>query len=294
MKVKLIALLIFTLAAIQFSIAQDIEYAKINNSLPLFINGNNAKDDVGTNVLCSSIISSYSPALRPSYSFNPGKINILNGRSYGFIYNIPVKKMFQILYGLKMDRDSNQKPLTMRWPIPLPNSKIMFDAIDSSKLVYFLNGARIQENCMNIQFTCHQDISEERVRKKMIADLETCFNVKTGWEKRRKKCMVIRKSIHYFPTYKEGKIDATWGDSSLQINGISMERFVALMGDQKVFRNSDYPIVDKTGFKGKLGRIMIDSAFLDYNGLKQELVKFGLELTIEERDVPVVVIRAAD
>jgi thiol-disulfide isomerase/thioredoxin len=258
------------------------EYADITWSKPLFINGNVANKDVGQNVIFSSVITPYSPSMYPMVDFIDSQHNILNGRTQGVIAGRSLYDTFQFLYG----RDW----MEYHWVYPVPKTKILMRDVDTTKLVRIVNGIPRPENLYAIQVTAKNDIPISRIRKRMIADLEENFALKTGWEKQRKLCYVVSRTNSPLTVYKQGIDSLLIAGQTLNFNNISMQEFL----DRLVYYTSalkKYPVVDETNYHGKLGEIFLKSEMVDdYKTLAKELLKHGLQIAIMEREVDVLII----
>ena len=55
-------------------------------------------------------------------------------------------------------------------------------------------------------------------------------------------------------------------------------------------RNFPYPIVDESGFKGKLGEINLETDMTDIMQIGVTLSKYGLKFSLAKRDVDILVI----
>jgi len=255
------------------------EYVELNPSKPLFMNGNVGKKETGENAILSSVITPYSTDIYSSIDFGRWE-----NRSYGWIGSFPLKDMFRILYGDGTLADGSGTRV--------PNAQILLKMADSSKYVYEINEITRPENTYSIQFTAKRDMSVDHIKRKMITDLEQCFGLKSEWEKQLKKCLVISRSKSPITEYKKGSRQLDINYSSLNINNVTVKEFTdcLLMSLISYYKNFSYPIVDESGFKGKLGKISFEGNIKDYKKLGEMLDKYGLEFSIQEREVPVLVV----
>ncbi|WEK21343.1 MAG: hypothetical protein P0Y49_09335 [Candidatus Pedobacter colombiensis] len=305
MKIKIFALLLpaflFTSAWAQEKKTEtqfDEDWAKVIEGLPLFINGNIAKTDVGAKVAYSCLITPFSPALQPGYVFHTATENIQSKRSMGIIFNLPVKLFIQILYGHFYETDTVTK--SAYFPAPIPNARTVFKDIDSAALVVSVDGKKQWQNLYNIQFTSSKNIPTSVIRRHMISDIELQFGVKTYWEKQVKKCIVISRNGLPIPEYQKGDVEYKLGTDKNGQGGVSMNNvpLVQLINFMLVreFRNTDYPIVDETDFTKNLGKVSFSTKDpgLTFEKMRVNMAKFGFKFSIEEREVNMLVITKAN
>lgn len=252
----------------------EMDYGK-----PLFINGNfGPKNKTGSNIMLSTMITPYLPdVFSIAYVGASKKQNM----AWGFLGNYALKDMFRILYGKGGGV-----------ALAVPNSRVVFRNLDSSKYVMTLDGIIRQENRYTIQLIGKKYITTEDINKKMIADLELWFGLKTGWERQKKTCVVISRNNNPLPIIQSGKGVLRMGDTWFDVNYVTMEKLIDKIALHiGWFRNAPYPIVDETGFKGVLGAIRFKTdKVIDYQTLKEALAEHGLDLSIKERELDVMVI----
>ncbi len=318
MKFKMLIFAALCLLGINNSMAQSSGYSKerllemneiwqhkLNITLPLFINGNNIKDDVGANIAYSCIIAPFSPMLVARYTLFDSKMNLKNDRSGGFITNHSIKYIFMTLYGKSGMTDSIPSHFkdTLHhsyWPLStIPESRFSFRNIDTTKLVDILHGKFVDANQWTIQITSSTDIPEAEVRRQMINAMEQQFGLKSFLEKQKRKCWVISRNGLPIPEYSNSLTqiiltnNKTPGRGYVQINDIPMERFAWLI--HRKFQSTPYPIIDETGFKGHLGEIIFTTEEpLTLDNIAKHLTEFGMQMTLEDREVDVLVLTKAN
>ncbi len=269
-------------------------WGTMNGSLPFFINGNQPKDDVGANVVYSCIITPLSYGFPPGYYFWDSAKNKTNGRSGGYICNYSVKSILQVLYGNAAFYDSENNRYQ---PAQIPSSRTQFRNIDTTNLVNALNGVVVKENLYNIQLTSSKDVSEAEMKRQMCSAVELQFGLRTHIEKQRRKCIVLSRNSTPIPEYVEGERESRVGHSTgkgrISVNKIPFVELVNRLTNY--FGRSDYPIINKTGFNGPLGKISFftEDPKLTIENLKSNLAKFGIEVSVAESEIDVLVITRA-
>lgn len=277
----------------------DTLWANVKQWEPLYINGNNIKDDVGANVLYSFVISPFSPANYPTYYFNPATENIHNNRSVAWISNYPIKTMLQILYGSEpsIDPVSGFRLL----PAFVPHARVQFRNLDTTGLVFKVDdGEVIMKNRYNVQLTVTGNISKQQLKEQTIKNIEFQFGLKTFWEKQVKDCIVFsRNGLQLSETDSgeaENRMGSVKGKGMVSVNNIPVSEFIRrMLATHKIMMNTDYPIVDELSLKKNLGKIefQTNDPKLTFENMRDNLARFGIKLSIEKREVDILVITKA-
>lgn len=249
-------------------------FENIDRAKPLFMAGNHPTDEIGENILWSTVITPYSNRF-----LSVIHMASYNGSTFGYFGNQPLAWTLQVLYG----KGTDQRGM-------VPHSRLVFENIDSTKLVEEVDGVFMPENKFTFQATAKTGISINQLKKKMINDIETCFGLETGWKKRKRMCLVISRGVRPIHEYKEGASMLNVYSKFVYINNVTIPQLIDRLTLEGLYY-MDYPIVDETNFSGKLGRIEhTDTKTIDYRVLEKVLEKYGLYLTIQEREVDVLVI----
>lgn len=249
----------------------------------LYLAGNTGKKDSGQHIVFSSTITPYSPEIPGAAAITDGL-----GNTLGFFGNLSVKDMYRILFGRRHD-----------FNCAVPESRVLFKDIDSVRYVTRLNGALQEDNLYTIQVLANKFVSMDQMKKKMYSDLELYFNVRAYWGKQKKRCLVISRSKYPLTEYKEGK--STWlvygiAPDMYKFNKISIQNLIDIMERAATTLNIvEYPVIDETNFKGLLGNIedMKGDKQIDYQVLGEHLIKHGLQFSLQEREVDVLIITGA-
>lgn len=253
-------------------------YLDVKWSKPLFMKGNGGN---GEHAVYTSVLSKYTPGLTATAIFNHKK-----DHSYGVLSNGSVKDMVRFLYGTGRSDDGTL--LSKR----VPSSRVVFQT-DSADYVPYINGIRQQKNVYTLQITAGQDIPIEKMKAMMIADLLRNFQLKVTWEKQRKMCLVISQSNTPIKVYESGEKLAGIQDFKIGLNAVTIQEFTeTLININNFYYNLPYPIVNETNFEGKLGSIAVETNITDINKLSKALNKYGMRLSIAERETDVLVISA--
>lgn len=255
-------------------------------SKPLFINGNGVGADNGANAILTSIINPYSPDI-PTYAGFYSNDHL----SYGYISNHSILAMIRVLWGGEWHEWAADKT-----PVSFPAAKTIIEMNDSTKIINSKDGSRSSR--YTIQLRIAKNVSVENLQKKMLADLEEYFGFTTLKEKRTKKCLILSRNKQPLTIYQNGKKRDAITKFKLDINNVSVPQLLNLLGSRLASFNVNlgrYPIIDETNFKGLLGTINFDATNMeDINLVSQMLSTHGLEFSLQEREVDVLVIRDND
>lgn len=245
---------------------------------PLFVNGNGGNEETGGRILWSTMIKEYSLNIGSVLSFGTSK-----DLSYGILCNFPVKDMFRVLYG----KDQDEYGLTSRFPA----SRIEFRGVDSTSLVDRLNDIPTLRNSYTLQITARRAVPVNQIKQKMLAEIESYFGLKTKIEKQIKTCLVISRSNAPITAFKEGEKSIIVTDTRLELNQISIEYVFDYLSEMNsTFHNFPYPIINESRFDGKLGKITIETNISNYQALNKALEPHGFKLSLQNREVEVLVI----
>ena len=245
------------------------------------LDGNIIDETSVGNTIWSSVINPYNPAIRGFRLFRKTK-----EVTTGWIGNASIKTMFQALYG------SGQTGPSLNL---LENSRVVFRDIDSTKYVGRIKSRMkdsiMEGNLYSIQLRTSKDVSLEQVKKKMISDLEGCFGLKTIWEMQSIPCLVISRTKDFKENYDGSKKVKKRVANELEVNGLTMKEFISAFTPVFKHPNFEYPVLDETNFNGTLGKIHIQNTkTADIKLLGQDLIKYGLKFSIENRAINLLII----
>lgn len=251
---------------------------EVNWSRPLFVNGNGGNDEIGGKVIWSSMIKKYSPVFSGNLEFGS-----VEETSFGVIANATVKDMFRYLYRGGVNGNGII--------LGVPNSQVFLKTADTAKYVQKTNGVFNRDNFYTIQMVNQMKLPIEKVKKKMILDLEECFGLKTEWEKQTRQCMIITANDVPITAYTQGNPTLKISNKHISLNNVTLADFIESfqVATEKTL-NFPYPIIDETDFKGKLGEISFSVDVADFEALNFGFQKYGLSISIQPRTVDVLVI----
>lgn len=246
-------------------------------SKPIFVNGYLTEDPKDTRILWCSIITPYMSNAIAVADF--GRTSVLDGRTYGWIANHSLEKMLRLLHSYKPDPR-----------IPIPVSRRLFKDLDTTSYVSSINGIAQLENLFTVQLSSERDVPVNLIRKKMLSDIQECFGIESYWMKQRKKCIVISRGKHNVPLYKSGERELAITNTFIKFNNVTISDIIQKLEDGLLFY-TNYPILDETGLETKLGKIYLESVEkINFHFLQKALIKYGLTLSIEDREIDMLVI----
>jgi thiol-disulfide isomerase/thioredoxin len=269
------------LASKEIKIPEKTDELAINVNKTLFINGNSSKQQKDS-LIASFMLSPYSSNIQSVAYMYGGLEDVKDHKTSVFIGNYPIKSIFSVLYGKGRD---------LR--LAVRNSRIAFRDVDTSKLVLKVGGELKRENMYTLQYIVPRQIPMSMLKKQAIELFETSVGYKARWEKQKRHCLIISRSDTTITEFKDGPLSEAIYSRGIRVNGMTMGEFITKLNYYiPSFSKMDYPIVDETGFKGKLGKIefKLEQGTLDYRNLGPLLEKYGLKFTIEERETDILVI----
>lgn len=266
--------------------------------IPLFVNGNVSDDDKGDNVFLSSVITPYTDNMLAIATINcynvktetgylgsskrPFQAKYIQGSfTNAYFGQVCVKSLFQILYGGSGDNE-----------LAIRNYLTLFENLDSTNFVSSINGEIQYKNLFALQFTAKKFLNPEMVKEKLIRDLELYFNVKTCLRKMKKPALVFSRNQHPISEYKDGDKLLLMGNTKLHVRNATIQEMVNLIsGNTSSWVYGGYPIVDETNFSGKLQDVhFVSDEVIDWKILRDNLKKYGIDVTLQERILDVLVI----
>jgi thiol-disulfide isomerase/thioredoxin len=254
----------------------DINY-KFDYRKPLYVNGNGGTEDTGGKVVWSTIIKEFKPSI-----LSVNKFGSKAEYSYGVLTNVSVKHMIMLLYGV-IDNE-------IHLDVPFPVSRVAFRT-DSTKLVSVLDGVRQRKYDYTIQITAKKRIPIEDIKRKMLSELEEYFGIKITWEKQIKTCLILSRNNFPLKLYNDGDFKFHPTTLSLEFNNITIKKlFERLSLFSPTYAYFSYPIIDETNYDGKLGKVKISGDISDWTVLRKELSKYGIQFSLQDREVDILVI----
>lgn len=266
---------------LQLNVKTD-DYITLKPFRPLFINNNGVGKDNGSNAIYSTLINPYSPDISTVSYFG-----IKDGISFGYVSNHPIKNIIRMFSGRGQDRNGV--------PIHIPSAQTAIEMADSTRIVDALDGTR--SNRFTVQLTAKGIISIEEIKKKLLLDVEQCFGVKTTREIRTKKCLVLSRNSIPITEYKKGERSVIINTTKLNLNKLTISELLTEFDSALKSFNVNlgkYPIIDETSFKGYLGEInIVETDMNDIQKVGNELRIHGIEFSLQDREVEILVIRDA-
>jgi hypothetical protein len=254
---------------------KDFDKVDFDQREPLFINGNGGPPE---GLMWYSVVAGYTG------NFDGG-INLSADEKNGYsiaITNASIIGMCRFAFSNRVSGDN------MDW---LPLSFIELNLKDKTRFEEkSVEGEIMYRNHYTYQLIA-PPIKKKQLLTYMQQDLQRYFNIDVKWEKRKKPCLVwtIKDTtrVHYDGSEIRGRMN----DVLLTINGPwSVSETIRELETGTPYHYSPYPIIDETGFKGKLGGIEIETDINNHEALDKAFQKYGMRFKLEEREVDVLVI----
>ena len=248
-------------------------YLQVSAARPLFV-GSNGGD--GSAIVYYSMISKYVEGI-PSIS---GVFNTMNGNSsYAIGFSQTIKELFQIAYNDFLNQ----------WRVP--DNRTLLQVADSSLYVFTIASKNHYENFYNYQLITPIKTRSE-MQRLMQEDLKRYFNLEAGFEKKKTMCWVLQSLDTSLLASRGGPFIDDWDQPNfaLRMHNSSLRdlerRFIYNIFDQSI-----HPFVNEIRMNGKIDLELVNFRKEDPSSIISALAKYRISLRLEEREIPVLVIR---
>lgn len=191
-----------------------------------------------------------------------------------------IERFYRIAYN-DVNFDSGNRSYTL-WP--LPKSRVFSDVSNQHIYTASESGETNYDFYYCYQLTTKSP-SRKRLQRMLQLDLDRLFGLEAFLETREIECLVLKSTD---TTLMVKAINR----ANLREDGVypphSVREFIRYLSTSQYFYDSPYPIIDETGYRGKVGGFRLSS---DYKDLNEELLKCGLSITLETRPIEVLVLR---
>lgn len=254
---------------------QDLQIA-YNPQKPYLINGNGGD---GSNLLYHSVLTRYQEGLKLGYTFTP--IGSKDNEFRITARNIDLLQLYCIAYGGHYNF--------------LGLNRVILECRDSTRLISKETGKSylywLSKNngfCYELILPLKPDTNSFKFMQEDLSRFFPGYAVHT--ENRSVKCLVLKRSS------KQNKLHTSGGTTEIEFSGqgckIRNSFLEALTTRLEIMymQNSKYPIVNGTGYKGRVD-MDIDANLSSLEELNKQLVKYDLEFVLEDYPTYVLVIR---
>jgi len=240
---------------------------------PLFVNNNGGFIDT---VYWQSILTKSKDSLLPTFDFRSDTygcwvhcakctITDLYRMAYSNRFERPGKMDRLILSTIKEETDSNT----------LVSGAVVDTGYEKQRYIYHLTCPRSPIENLQLWFQ---------------EDLKRYFRYSARWEKRKVLCLILKASDTSLIAYKSGPPEKQMTIFMMHFNKEKVSYLVERLA-VGVLTRSPYPLIDETGFKGLLGDIEMDTDLTDISKIDDALKKYKMSLTLEEREIEILVLR---
>jgi len=254
---------------------QKVEMLDVNFARPLFVDGNGGD---GRNLLWSSFVSGYAPGVISTAAIIPrGKISKVI-----VVSNSSIEDIYAFAYSRSTDIYGNVRADAI--------SRVRIQAKDTTKYVGRLNGIYQHKNYYTYQMV-GQPTERGKLLEMMQQDLKKYFGMQVSRQMLKVPCLVFTMKDSSLVSYKAGEKKFWVSDTNFKLNDVTLSDLIKEMETATGYYWSAYPIVDATGFKGKLGGIDIETDVDDRVALDKALKAYGISLEIQSREVEMLVLK---
>ncbi len=242
---------------------------------PLFVYGNGGNAD---QLMYHSVLSGYIEGL-------PSIVGILadTAKSYFTIkvFNADIRHLYQIAYN-----DVNSEGSGM---FGIPSNRTMLQVKDTSDIVSTLEGVwhGSRTYCYELIVPRH---SKGEMKRIMQEDLKRYFNLDVTIKKKKMKCLVLRCEDLSVVSSKGGKNTETNYINALGVDMVNVPfKNLLIKLKHEYLKDLPYPFLDETGITGNID-MKIDADMYDWKVLSQALEKYGMDLSLREREVEILIL----
>lgn len=151
-------------------------------------------------------------------------------------------------------------------------------------------GLQDSNHWYSYQLTMPSSTTSGQIQQYAQADLKKYFQLDVHWEKRKVKCLVFSATDTLLTKAKATgavrKINPATG--KVLWAGTPITKLISYLSNTiTAYSRSPYPIVDETGFKGTVGGFELCDDYIDF---AKQLRKCGLDLSLQERYIDILVI----
>ncbi|WP_160143776.1 TlpA family protein disulfide reductase [Chryseolinea soli] len=246
---------------------------RVDFAKPLFIKSNGGDGDF---VQWQSILSEYFPGLTGEFSIDS---------TSGTISNSTMITMFRFLHKRETDRLGSLNLF--------PASRVVLKVKDTAQYMIRVNDELKLKNFYTYQLYSKKPKAPSILRSMMVVDIKKYFGVECYWSKQRKLCLVLAATdTSKFP-FLNGETMAAIRPTGVHLNNVTFKEFLDAMLATE-YHHSPYPLIDETGYKGKVGNIIAEANVVNHQDLNRALNKYGLQFTLQPREVDILVIYETD
>lgn len=254
----------------------DFELLGWNPLEPLFLKNNGG---TGDQLKYTSLLSGYVDGLL----YDIGMFGNLSTQRFKKIAgtNQTIPQLYGFAYSQSQDEDGR--------PAETPASRIKLNVINNDRFLPYRDGTFLAAN-----HYCYELImdttSKEELRRRMQEDLSNYFPYKASWKKKRMKCLILtmtdssKVSTPNGGTYLQGI-----NHSMFNLNG-AYSNYQIIKWLEELYSDQSVPVIDETGYAGRLYNIELDVNTKDPAALDRALKPLGLRLQFSYRKIPVLII----
>ena len=205
-----------------------------------------------------------------------------------------VLDLIRFAYGSIHEEPNRENTWVESWPI----SRVLVETKSSNNLGRHYSNEKQTDSLYNYDLSAPAFSSSEKITNAMKSDLNKWFGYSARAEKRLVKYLSITIPDTLRMSKPQGKLEYKITDTEFRLNNITIKKFIrnyeAYSSAEKYYL-TQYPLVDESGFLGKLGKIEIDNINTrDEKVLAAALKKYGIRLTLVEKEIDMLVVRKSD
>jgi thiol-disulfide isomerase/thioredoxin len=247
-----------------------------NYRKPLF-QDENVSDN--SKVVWSSVISEFVQGLYPSFRvYSDSTVSSVTAT------NMSVLDMLRYLYA--------GEQLSNGLPAEWAHSRIRYVGRDSIKYAVYVEGEVQYDRLFSYQLIARRRVSSGQLKRLMISDVERYFGVRSYIKKATVDCLVLTALDESKFKYSGGEGRFFCDGATLEVNDKTFDELVQYLVGATNYYYLSFPIVNETGYKGKIGGIRIEANVYDPLSLSIAFRKYGIGLSTEKREIELLVVES--
>lgn len=247
---------------------------------PLFVNGNGTSGKFMP-LITQSVLTGKIQGQTPFYSHHAD-----SSFSMLVLVNTSIEVMYRIAYN-----DSNFESGS-RQELDYLNSNRVVWKVDDWRLKARRESGEVDDSYIYSYHLTTRPTSKRRLQHILQADLEKYFGLSAQLTMMKVPCLILlatdTSKMRYNGRMKYPILNQET-DRTVWYNRTVAQLVWRLTNDQ--YYASPFPIVDETGYSGRVGGFEI---YDDYVQFDKELQRYGMRICLEEREIPVLVVSDND
>ncbi len=224
------------------------------------------------------------------FSLNQRVMKNSGGLSALYSMSSSISDLYRFAYGEVLEEGRVERHQIK----PVWITRTLIEGANADKIGRYILNYTIPEHLYSYELFAPNNTSAKDMQAFMRTELDKFFGLRVSFEKRRVKCMVLHSVDTMLMAYKGSERKFYVKDMEFHANGVTVRELVNLSELMVMLGQlflPQYPLVDQTGFNGRLGINIEDVETGDVKKLAAKLKLFGVDLRLEDTEIEVMVLR---